>query len=83
MDPARMEVCMTDEEDAVIWAEYGLEEHEPRRYFRVSGYGVFERWSSRTRSWVHVTSERGRDYLMRRTIMGDGTVRATAEQWQG
>lgn len=74
-----------EEQDAVIaaeqppevWAIYGLEEHEPLSYFRVRN-GVFERWTGR--SWVHVTSELGRDYLMRRTIMGDGAMRATDEQ---
>ncbi len=67
------------EQPPEVWAIYGLEEHEPTSYFRVSGYSsVFERWTGR--SWVKVRNERGRDYLHRRTIMGDGAMRATAEQ---
>ncbi len=62
-----------------VYAVYGLEEHEPQLFFRVFAFGTFERWNARTRSWVAVSGS-ARDYLHRRTIMGDGTMRATDEQ---
>lgn len=59
---------------------YEYYNHEPSWYFRVDDGGVFQRWNARTRHWVKVRNNKGRDFLSRAIENGDGAWPMNAEE---
>ncbi len=54
--------------------------YEPSFYFRVDDGGVFKRWNAKTRHWVEVRNDKGRDFLSRAIENGDGAWPLTDEE---